>query len=68
MQNKSAYTQEDYRGKGCQKALLSARIQDATEMNVAVFLTDVMPDSVSSRNCKSVVFSGLGIREVWGKS
>ncbi|WP_198155534.1 GNAT family N-acetyltransferase [Moritella sp. JT01] len=64
----NAYTQEDYRGKGCQKALLSTRIQDATEMGVEVFLTDVMPDSVSSRNCKSVGFSSLGIREVWGKS
>jgi hypothetical protein len=63
----NAYTQKGYRTKGCQKALLGARIEDAISIGVKVLLTDVMANSISSKNCKSLGFSSVGIRNVWGK-
>ena len=63
----NAYTQENYRAKGCQNALLRARIEDAISLGIQVLLTDVIPNSTSSKNCKSVGFSRVGIRSVWCK-
>lgn len=63
----NAYTQENYRSKGCQTALLRARISDAMSLGVQVLLTDVMPSSISSKNCKSVGFNSVGVRSVWCK-
>ncbi|UAB69030.1 GNAT family N-acetyltransferase [Vibrio sp. SCSIO 43132] len=63
----NAYTQEIYRSNGCQTALLRARIEDAISLGAEVILTDVMPSSTSSKNCKSVGFSSVGIRSVWCK-
>jgi hypothetical protein len=63
----NAYTQESYRSNGCQTALLKARISDAMSLGVKVFLTDVMPNSTSSKNCKSVGFCSVGVRSVWCK-
>lgn len=63
----NAFTQEDYRGRGCQKALLKARIVDAKSLGVEVFMTDVESESISARNCQSVGFSIVGTRKVWGK-
>lgn len=64
----NAYTQEAYRGKGCQTALLHARIQDAKAAKVTHLLTDVMPDTISSRNCKAAGFTTKTIRTVWARS
>ncbi|WP_233243654.1 GNAT family N-acetyltransferase [Bacterioplanes sanyensis] len=50
----NAYTQESHRHKGCQSALLRFRIEDAISLGIQVLLTDVMPNSTSSKNCKSV--------------
>lgn len=61
----NAYTQEAFRGKGCQTALLHARIEDVIEQGVSLLLTDVMPDSVSSRNCQAVGFVTDCVKEVW---
>ncbi|QUX96034.1 N-acetyltransferase [Marinomonas sp. CT5] len=63
----NAYTQESYRSKGCQTALLRARIEEAFSLGAKVVLTDVMPKSTSSKNCKSVGFSRIGMRSVWCK-
>lgn len=63
----NAYTQERYRAKGGQTALLRARIEDAISLGIKVVLTDVMPSSTSSKNCKSVGFSSVGVRSVWCK-
>lgn len=63
----NAYTQESYRSQGCQTALLRARIEDAISLGISVILTDVMPSSTSSKNCKSVGFSRVGVRSVWCK-
>ncbi|CAH0537707.1 N-acetyltransferase [Vibrio marisflavi] len=63
----NAYTQENYRSNGCQAALLRARISDAISLGLQVLLTDVMPRSTSSKNCKSVGFSSVGVRSVWCK-
>ncbi|MBW3698461.1 GNAT family N-acetyltransferase [Vibrio sp. T187] len=61
----NAFTFEQARGQGCQTALLNARITDAIDLGARELLTDVMPNSVSSRNCHSVGFTSLGIRAVW---
>lgn len=63
----NAYTQESYRSKGCQTALLRARIEDAIALGAKVLLTDVMPNSTSSKNCKSIGFRSVGVRSVWCK-
>ncbi|CAM3038684.1 GNAT family N-acetyltransferase [Vibrio neptunius] len=63
----NAYTQENSRSNGCQTALLRARISDAISLGVKVLLTDVMPNSTSSKNCKAVGFSRVGVRSVWCK-
>ncbi|WP_407641485.1 GNAT family N-acetyltransferase [Alginatibacterium sediminis] len=63
----NAYTQERYRSKGCQTALLRARIEDAISLGIKLILTYVMPNSTSSKNCKSVGFSSVGVRSVWCK-
>ena len=63
----NAYTQENFRSMGCQTALLKARIEDSISLGIQVLLTDVMPNSTSSKNCKSVGFSRAGIRSVWCK-
>ncbi|ROS04983.1 hypothetical protein EDC56_0501 [Sinobacterium caligoides] len=64
----NAYTQEKYRGRGCQTALLHARIQDAEKLGVGYLLTDVMPKTVSASNCKAVGFLTETIRTVWEKA
>ncbi|MEC7940975.1 MAG: GNAT family N-acetyltransferase [Pseudomonadota bacterium] len=63
----NAYTQENYRSKGCQTALLRTRIEDAIALGAKVLLTDVMPNSTSSKNCKSIGFCSVGVRSVWCK-
>lgn len=63
----NAYTQERYRSKGCQTALLRSRIEDAIALGAKVLLTDVMPNSTSSKNCKSIGFRSVGVRSVWCK-
>lgn len=63
----NAYTQEEHRSKGCQTALLRARTEDAMSLGIEMLLTDVMPGSTSSNNCKSVGFCSIGIRSVWEK-
>ncbi|KDM92840.1 GNAT family N-acetyltransferase [Photobacterium galatheae] len=63
----NAYTQESFRTQGCQTALLHRRIQDAIAQGATLLLTDVMPDSISSKNCKRLGFSTQTIRTVWEK-
>lgn len=64
----NAFTQEAYRGKGCQTALLHTRIVEAQKSGVKVLLTDVMPNSTSSKNCKAVGFATVTVRSVWERS
>ncbi|WP_438464510.1 N-acetyltransferase [Marinomonas sp. PE14-40] len=61
----NAFTQEDVRGQGCQLALLNTRIEDAIALETELILTDVIPDSISQKNCRSVGFISDGIRQVW---
>lgn len=63
----NAYTQDEFRGRGCQKALLEARIKDAFDNGIEVVLTDVESNSTSSRNCKSFGFTSVGVKNVWCK-
>ena len=62
----NAYTQGAYRRMAV-KPLLRARIEEAIGLGVKVILTDVMPNSISSKNCKSVGFTSSGTRSVWCK-
>ncbi|WP_428774403.1 GNAT family N-acetyltransferase [Vibrio sp.] len=61
----NAFTQPQYRGQGCQTALLNARIQEAKTFGIEMLLTDVIQDSVSSRNCISAGFNTHCIKKVW---
>lgn len=61
----NAFTQEAARGQGCQLALLNARIEDAVALESELILTDVIPDSISQKNCLSMGFNSDCIRQVW---
>ncbi|NAX20551.1 GNAT family N-acetyltransferase [Vibrio sp. V39_P1S14PM300] len=63
----NAFTQEAFRARGCQTALLHARIQDAQQLGVKLVLTDVLAGSVSADNCFKAGFSTDTIRTVWEK-
>lgn len=64
----NAYTQEAFRGQGCQTALLRARIEDAAALGVEWLLTDVLADTVSSKNCKAFGFRRRSVKAVWEPS
>ena len=64
----NAFTQESLRDRGCHLALLNARIEDALTLGTELILTDVIPESVSQKNCYSVGFNSDGTRQVWVKS
>lgn len=64
----NAYTQEEVRGLGCQQSLLNARISDAHLLGSELILTDVIPESISHKNCLKVGFGSDSLRQVWIKS
>ena len=57
----NAYTQERWRGRGCQSALLRARQSDAAALGVNWVMTDVEDGSSSHRNC---IRAGLSLATV----
>ncbi|WP_310621970.1 GNAT family N-acetyltransferase [Flexibacterium corallicola] len=61
----NAITLEPYRGRGCQQALLQTRINYARLRDVQVLLTDVLPNSISLRNCQRAGFSPVNLRNLW---
>lgn len=63
----NAYTQEAARNKGCHSALLHARINDAIALGANTLLTDVMPESVSAKNCAKAGFTVSQMDMVWVK-
>ncbi len=58
----SAGTLPQYRGRGIQAALLSARLQVAHEQDAALAAVDVTPGSVSERNVVRAGFAMIGAR------
>ena len=60
----NAFTRPAFRGRGCQAALLTARLADAHGRGAKHVLVDVAPDTTSHRNC---VVSGFRTRceQVW---
>lgn len=61
----NAFTDPEYRGRGCHTALLDARIADAMELGFELAFTDVVPDSTSSRNCERVGFMPAATMTLW---
>ncbi|GJM45538.1 MAG: hypothetical protein DHS20C21_23800 [Gemmatimonadota bacterium] len=52
----NAFTREEWRGRGFQAALLSARLADADESHLEWVVTDVEPATASLRNCERAGF------------
>lgn len=63
----NAFTQEDYRRRGCQLALLNARLDEAKDLGLRNVYTDVVADSESHRNCKRAGFTKLTVVTTWTK-
>jgi hypothetical protein len=61
----NAYTREEVRGRGYQRALLVARVSDAAESGVDLVLTDVEPGTTSHRNCERSGFRTLVEQVIW---
>ena len=61
----NAYTLEECRRRGCQGALLAARLHDAAELGVTLALTDVVAGSVSERNCLRAGFERAEAVTIW---
>ena len=61
----NAYTQPGFRGHGCQRALLAARQADAAELGLRWLATDVLPNSISQRNCQRSGFQLATIQTHW---
>lgn len=64
----NAFTQPEFQNRGCQTALLTARMQDAKKLNLTALIVDVIPNTVSERNCLKVGFNPLETRYIWQKS
>lgn len=63
----NAYTQSEYQNRGCQTALLHARLHDAKNLGLSALIVDVIPDTSSERNCLKVGFKPLETRYIWQK-
>lgn len=61
----NAYTQEDWRGRGCQTALLRERQSDAAALGVDWLMTDVEHGSSSHGNCTRAGFSLATVVTAW---
>lgn len=62
------YTFEEFRGKGCQTALLLHRIKYAKEMGIIDLYTDVEFGSISHNNMEKLGFRTVFINSFWTKS
>lgn len=64
----NAFTQPDFQNRGCQTALLTARMQDAKQLGLKQLIVDVVPDTASERNCLKAGFEPLETRYIWQKT
>jgi GNAT superfamily N-acetyltransferase len=55
----------EYRGRGYQRQLLSARLLHAKERGVAIVFTDVEPNSQSQTNCERAGFRTVSTNTIW---
>jgi GNAT superfamily N-acetyltransferase len=60
-----AYTDPEYRGRGCHRALLEARIADARSLGLKNVFTDVVADTISARNCDRVGLKPIASLTLW---
>lgn len=63
----NAYTHTDFQNKGCQMALLQARLNDAKQLGLKQLIVDVEPNTTSERNCVRAGFKPLNSRSIWQK-
>ncbi|MDQ6418879.1 GNAT family N-acetyltransferase [Paenibacillus sp. LHD-117] len=61
------YTFPDFRGRGCQSALLKARMHDAAELGLKRLYTDVEFGSVSHGNMEKAGFRLAYVNTIWLK-
>lgn len=61
------YTFEEFRGMGCQTALLLYRIKEAKEKNLVNIYTDVEFGSISHNNMEKLGFKTVFINSFWTK-
>ena len=61
----NAFTQPEFRGLGCQHALLSGRLADAHALGLKGLVTDVVPRTASQRNCERVGFRISKTQTIW---
>ncbi|KZL15348.1 Acetyltransferase (GNAT) family protein [Pseudovibrio axinellae] len=61
----NAVTLDSYRGRGCQRALLEARIEHAHSRGIQCTMSDVLPNTTSQRNCQRVGFMPINTRSLW---
>lgn len=61
----NAWTLTELRGRGCQTALLAARLRDAVELGLERVVTDLVEESQSQRNAERAGFKVETIETVW---
>jgi hypothetical protein len=61
----NAFTLEEARGRGCQTALLVARLRDAHDLGLETVVTDLVRDSTSHRNVERAGFRLQHVETVW---
>ena len=61
----NAFTLPEHRGRGCHSALLSARLNLASKLQLTQAFTDVEPASQSHRNCLRCGFRLLSVNNIW---
>jgi GNAT superfamily N-acetyltransferase len=61
----NAYTRPEFRRSGVHRALLTARLNAASKLGVAVAYTDVEHQSHSHYNCERTGFRTLTINTIW---
>lgn len=61
----NAFTRVEWRGRGFQRALLQARLNDAANLGLDLVVTDVEPGTTSERNCQRAGFSLFCEQLIW---
>ena len=64
----NAFTQPEFRGRGCQTALLAARVADAAELGLDFLATDIVPETISHRNIRRAGFEIATLHTHWQRA
>ncbi len=64
----NGFTRAEWRGRGCQSALIAARLADADALGSSWVVTDVEPGTASHRNCERAGFEVVQHQAVWERA